>query len=158
MTTEQPVWTGSPHALRYVKERWQFGRQNQTLLTPFLEEYLGEQITDTIQHYDTIDGKTETKDIEIKTRSKTYDWNDYFIMRDGWLLPACKIEHARTSGRPFLCFYYWKKDGSVWVFEYSEENMRGLESYVPHWHRDKQPHYNIPFSRWKQIGCLPTTS
>jgi hypothetical protein len=141
-------------AVRFNRARWNLGRQNQTALVPFLEQFLGEKIIETTKLYDTIDGKTETRDIEIKSRSANYDWQSGFIMRDGWLLPCCKIDHAKTSGRPFVCFYYWMKDGSVWQFEYTPEAMAGLQPFVPSWHKDKQAHYSIPFDRWKRVGSL----
>lgn len=141
---------------RYNKERHDYGTANQRTLIPFLESYLGERIAETTAFYDTIDGKTASYDIEIKSRKPNYSYKDFYIMRDGWLLPACKIEHARKSKRPFLCFYYWLCDKSVWVFEFSEEAMEGLEPFVPSWHKEQQLHYNIPFNRWTLIHRFPS--
>lgn len=138
-------------AVRFNKARWELGKENQTNILPLLEEFLAEKIVETTKLYDTIDGKTETKDIEIKSRSATYDWKNPKIMKEGWLLPCCKIDHAKNSGRPFFCFYYWMKDQSIWVFEYTPEAMVGIEPFVPFWHKEKQPHYNIPFRLWKRI-------
>ena len=67
------------------------------------------------------------------------------------MVPACKIKHAEESGRPFVCFYYWKADESVWKFEYSEDAIRGLTPRIPEWHPDKQSHYYIPQERWTCI-------
>lgn len=139
-----------PSASRYNKARHDYGIANQTALVPFLESYLKEQITQTTKFYDTIDGQTATKDIEIKSRTPNYHYNLAF-MKPGWLVPACKIRHAKTSGRPFHCFYYWKADESVWEFIYSEEAMWGLKPFIPSWHRDEQEHYLIPQNRWRCI-------
>jgi hypothetical protein len=136
---------------RFDRTSWLFGKLNQQSLQPFLESYLGEPIIETTLIYDTVDGKTPTKDIEIKTRGITYDWNSSFLKREGWLLPACKVQTARDSGRPFHCFYYWKKDNSVWEWVYNEEQMERLVPFVPSFHKDKQLHYNIPFLYWKKI-------
>lgn len=136
---------------RFNSARHAYGIANQTALLPFLESYLGEPIVETTKFYDTIDGKTSTKDIEIKSRTPVYHYTDPLIAREGWLIPTCKITHAKKSGRPFVCFYYWKKDESVWEFVYSEENLKGLVPFVPGWHKEKQPHYTIPQDRWRCI-------
>ena len=128
-----------------------YGTANQNALIPFLESFLGEKITETTALYDLIDGKTATRDIEVKSRTLNYFYTDPFIQRDGWLMPACKIQHAKRSGRPLLFFYNWKRDDSVWVFEYSPEAMKGLKPFVPHWKKDGQLHYNIPQNRWTCI-------
>jgi hypothetical protein len=137
---------------RFNKERWDFGKQNELELLPFLENYLGEPITETKKVYDTIDGTTSTKDIEIKSRSPSYDWDTWFMKENGWLLPACKIDHAKHSGKPFHCFYYWKKDGSIWEWVYKPEDMEGLIAYIPSFHKEKQYHYDIPFRYWKRLN------
>lgn len=140
-----------PVASRFNKERWDFGRVNQTALLPFLEQHLGETITETTAFYDTMDGKTKTKDVEIKTRSEKYNWQSDYIMAEGWLIPCCKVETARQTKRPTFFFYFWKCDGSVWELEYTEEKFRDLKPVVPPWHKEKQPHYYVPFTRWKRI-------
>lgn len=137
-------------SVRYNKERHDYGIANQTALLPFLESYLGEQIAETTKFYDTIDGQTATKDIEIKSRTPNYHYTQSF-MKSGWLIPACKIRRAATSGRPFHCFYYWKADESVWEFIYSQEAMAGLEAFIPPWHKEQQAHYTIPQDRWRCI-------
>lgn len=135
---------------RYNKARHDYGIANQNAVLPFLESYLGETIESTTAFYDRIDGKTATKDIEVKSRTPNYHYTQSF-MKSGWLVPTCKIEHARKSGRPLHCFYYWKSDESVWEFIYSEEAMEGLESFVPEWHAQKQAHYLIPQNRWQCV-------
>lgn len=138
-----------PVANRYNQVRHEFGIQNQSALLPFLERYLGETITETKKFYDTIDGKTATKDVEIKTRTNKYHYTHPKIVEEGWLIPACKIQHARESGRPFVCFYYWKSDESVWMFEFAEEKL-GVP-FIPSWHPDKQLHYTIKQDKWECI-------
>jgi hypothetical protein len=140
-----------PVANRFNQARHEFGIQNQTALLPFLENYLGEKIIETKKFYDTIDGKTETKDIEIKTRTPKYHYTDRKIVEEGWLIPACKIQHARESERPFVCFYYWKSDESVWEFVYTEEKLKGLKPFTPSWHKEKQLHYTLPQHLWTKL-------
>jgi hypothetical protein len=140
-----------PVASRFNKERWDFGKKNQDALIPFIEKYLGESITETKAFYDTIDGKTEKRDIEIKSRGDSYNWDTPFLKKNGWLLPACKIDYAKESGKPFHCFYYWKSDGSVWEWVYNPVDMIGLSPYIPPHHKEKQYHYDIPFSYWKRL-------
>jgi len=112
---------------------------------------LGEKITETTEFYDTMDGKTEQKDLEVKTRTPKYNWKSDYIMKEGWLIPCCKIDRARVSGRPTFYFYYWKCDDSVWVLEYSKEKFKGLQARIPPWHKEQQEHYYVPFNLWKRI-------
>lgn len=141
----------NPNPSRFNKERWDYGKQSFNLLLPILEDYLDEPIQETKAFYDVLDAKTKTWDIEVKSRTNKYHWSDTFIMRDGWLIPSCKIEYAKKSERPFLFFYWWRKDDSLWEWEFNAEDLKGLKPFVPSWHKEHQEHYNIPFKSWKRI-------
>ena len=142
----------NPNPSRFNKERWDYGNANFKILIPVIEEYLVEPLEESKLFYDIMDAKTATYDIEVKSRTPKYHWTDSFIMRDGWLIPKCKIDYAKTSKRPMLFFYWWKKDNSLWVWEYSYEDMIGLHSFIPPFHKEQQEHYNIPFKYWKRIA------
>jgi len=135
-------------AVRFNKERHEYGKKAENRLLPVLETIIGEKIVPTANSCDTMDGVSETWDVELKRRTAKYSWADEKIMKEGWLIPACKITRARTSGKRTAFFYSWEKDESLWMFEYTEASMNGLKSYVPFWHIDKQPHFNIPFCLW----------
>jgi hypothetical protein len=137
---------------RFNPDTHAYGEKNLNAILSFLESHLGESITKTTGRYDVMDCVTESKkDLEVKTRCSNYHYNQSFIKKEGWLVPACKINHARESGRPFVCFYYWKADESIWKFEYSEKAMEGLKPRVPEWNKDRQLHYYIPQDRWTCI-------
>ena len=116
-----------------------------------MEMILGENLTPTVKFYDTMDAESENYWVEIKTRSKTYHWEDK-IMEEGWLIPACKIKRAMEEKTKKVCFYYyWKSDCSLWELEFSPAAIEGLEPSVPWWHKEKQLHYKIPQDRWTKI-------
>ena len=141
----------NPNPNRFNKERWDYGKQSFTLVCPIIEEYLEEPLIETKMFYEIMDAKTETYDIEVKSRTPKYHWKDEYIMRDGWLLPKCKIDYAKKSQRPFLFFYWWRRDNSLWEWEFNLEDLKGLEPFVPPWHKEKQEHYYIPFKCWKEL-------
>jgi hypothetical protein len=136
---------------RFNKERWEFGMKGQEQVIPLVEAVLGETLTLTERFYDTMDAVSDTHWVEIKTRSDKYSWTDAFIQREGWLVPAAKIERARQETKIVSFFYYWFADNSLWEFEYSPEAVADLTPSIPSWHPDKQPHYYIPQDRWIQI-------
>lgn len=141
----------NPNPKRFNKERWDYGKSSFDVLRPILEYYLDEPLEETKLFYDIMDAKTKHWDIEVKSRTPKYHWEDSFIMREGWLIPSCKVEYAKKSDRPFLFFYWWRADNSLWELEYSDEAIEGLTPIVPPWHKEQQEHYYIPFNRWTRI-------
>jgi hypothetical protein len=136
---------------RFNKERWEFGMKGQEQVLPLIEAVLGETLTLTEKFYDTMDAVSESHWVEIKTRSPKYSWTDSYIQREGWLVPACKIERARNETKTVSFFYFWTKDQSLWAFQFSPDAVSDLTPTVPRWHPDKQPHYYIPQDRWSRI-------
>jgi len=141
----------NPTPSRFNKERWDYGKAGQTEILSFLESYLGEQITETTAFYDTMDGKTKTWDLEVKTRTPKYNWDHPLIQQEGWLIPCCKVETARATKRPTVFFYFWKADKSIWKLDYSEAAFADLKPVIPPWHKEQQRHYYVPFKRWTRI-------
>ena len=141
----------NPNPSRFNKERWDYGKSAFDSLKPILEQYLDQPLEETKMFYDIMDAKTATWDIEVKARTPKYHWSDPFIKRDGWLIPKCKIDYAKKSDRPFLFFYWWRKDNSLWEMEYDDSCIEGLEPVVPWFHKERQEHYYIPFSKWTRI-------
>ena len=139
-------------AQRYNKERHDFGKQGEGLVLPMVEMIIGESLTPTEKFYDTMDAESDNYWVEIKTRSKTYHWEDDFIQKEGWLIPACKIQRALAETEKKVCFYYfWKSDSTLWELEFTPDKIVGLEPRVPGWHKEKQLHYYIPQERWTLI-------
>lgn len=138
-------------AQRYNKERHDFGKLGEEEVLPLVEMILGENLTPTEKFYDTMDAESENYWVEIKTRSKTYHWQDK-IMKEGWLIPACKIQRALAETEKKVCFYYyWKSDSSLWELEFKPILVADLVPRIPPWHKEKQLHYYIPQDRWTQI-------
>ena len=136
---------------RYNKARHDFGKQGEAEVLPLIEMVIGEPLTPTEKFYDTMDAVSEHYWIELKTRSARYHWEDDFIQKEGWLIPACKIERALKESKTCRFYYYWRSDGSLWELEFSPKSIEGLQPSVPSWHLEKQPHYYIPQDRWMKI-------
>lgn len=127
-----------------------------------MELVIGETLTPTEKFYDTMDAESENYWIEIKCRRSNYHYTDKIILKEGWLIPACKIERALlevASDRKVSFFYYWTSDCSLWELEFKEETFADLVPSVPWWHPQKQLHYYVPQDRWIQIEFVsPQTS
>lgn len=144
-----------PRAGRYNKARHDFGKLGEEEVLPLIEMLLGENLTPTTKFYDTMDAVSENYWVEVKTRSKEYHWDDKVIKREGWLIPACKIQRALSETTKKVCFYYyWKSDSSLWELEFSPKAIEGLVPSVPWWHKEKQLHYYIPQERWTLIDFV----
>lgn len=136
---------------RYNKARHDFGKLGEEEVLPLVEMILGENLTPTEKFYDTMDAVSDNYWVEIKTRSDRYHWEQDFIEKEGWLIPACKIDRAMSEEKKCCFYYYWKSDKSLWELEFSPEKIEGLVPRVPGWHSDKQLHYYIPRERWTLI-------
>jgi len=136
---------------RYNKARHDFGKLGEEEVLPLIEMILGENLTPTEKFYDTMDAVSDNYWVEIKTRSDRYHWEQDFIEKEGWLIPACKIERALNETKQCCFYYYWKSDKSLWELEFSPKKIEGLVPKVPGWHSDKQLHYYIPRERWTLI-------
>jgi hypothetical protein len=137
------------------EERVRYGLALEKVLLPKISEYLDEKIQKTEYQYSFLDfegGKTWS---ELKVRTADYHHTDS-IMREGWLLPACKIRKAKQeySQREVYFFYLWESDGSFCVYKYDPADFKHLVPRVPSWHHDKQLHYFVPPYLWKSIGTL----
>lgn len=126
------------------------GIEAQEFLKSVIEEHLGEEITGTPYVYDTMDFTSENYCIELKRRFKPYNPSDWF-MKDGWLIPACKIFRAREESRKTRFYYYFDSDESLWYWDYNQEEADKCMCKVPKNHRDNQLHYYLPQTLWKLI-------
>lgn len=140
--------------IRFNKARHEFGKSAEKDIKPYLEFLLGEELTKTESAYDTMDFVSENYFIELKTRTVRYHWDTPLIHKEGWLIPACKIDRARKEKKKVLFFYFWKSDNSLWELEYSPEAFADLEPAIPSWHADKQLHYYVPQDRWRLISIM----
>lgn len=145
----------------FTKERGEFGAANEKLLHPILEKLHGQEFRHTIDSRDTMDYVSTNYWVEIKTRKQTFSHTDEVIKKEGWLLPFCKIERALNERKKVLFYYYWKKDRSLWVWNFEETAAKTLKSFVPHFHAVGQKHVAVPADWWilvgyvdEQEGCL----
>lgn len=143
---------------RYNKARHEFGKQGEAEVLPLIEAVIGELIRPTEKHYDTMDGESDNFWIEVKTRTSAYHYTDAVIEKEGWLIPACKIERAKIERKRVRFYYFWRKDNSLWELEFSPEVIADLKPRVPYFHKDKQLHYYIPGSRWTRIEFVESLS
>jgi len=141
---------------RYTKARHDFGKSGEKIVLPLVEMLLGEKFTPTANFYDTMDAVSENYWVEIKTRSDKYHWKQDLIEKEGWLIPACKIQRAMNEKKKCCFYYYWMSDKSLWELEFSPDKIQGLTPKVPGWHSDKQLHYYIPRDRFTQIDFVET--
>ena len=134
-----------------VHTRLPYGLEGQRIVKPLVENHIGEPIVFTSATYDTMDAQSEHYWIEIKRRSKKYHWSDKVILREGILIPACKIRRAATETKSVRFYYYWDADQSLWYWDYNEKDLEGLKPEVPHFHVDRQEHYYLPQRVWSSV-------
>jgi hypothetical protein len=139
---------------RYNKVRHDFGKIGEKIVLPMVEMILGETLTPTEKFYDTMDAVSNNYWVEIKTRSDKYHWEQPLIEKEGWLIPACKIDRALREDKKCCFYYYWTSDESLWEMEFSLEKIEGLVPAIPWWHAEKQLHYYIPRERWTLIEFI----
>ena len=127
------------------------GNEGLQIVKPLVEKVLDQPLTVTQFFYDTMDLEGSDCFVEIKTRTEKYHWEDEKIEREGWLIPACKIERAQKEQKKCYFYYYWRSDKSLWELEYCPELFQDLNPVIPWWHKDQQRHYYVPRERWTLI-------
>ena len=118
-----------------------------------LENHLGTPLTPTSIQTDTMDFESDSHFVELKRRVN-YSHTDWFIVKEGWLIPAVKILRAyeeQGKGKNTRFYTYWDSDESLWYWDFLESDLQGVVVKIPSWHRDRQPHYYIPASLWKRV-------
>ena len=141
--SSHPFYTRGPFGLHYEK-----------VLKPTIEKLIGEPITKTEVGTDTMDFYSEHYFVELKTRSDIYHPSQWFIKRDGWLLPYCKMVRAREEakkGKRCIFFYFWTAGKTLWRWDYNEEELATCKADYPEWHRDQQRQVYIPEKFWRQV-------
>jgi hypothetical protein len=134
-----------------VHTRLPYGLEGQTLVKPRIESHITEPIVFTSATYDTMDAESDSYWIEIKRRSKQYHWSQPLLLREGILIPACKIERAKTEQKTVRFYYLWDSDDSLWFWDYNEKDLLTCRKDIPPWHRDKQEHYYLPQRVWSSV-------
>jgi hypothetical protein len=134
--------------------RHEFGKTAERDLKPYLESLLGEELTQTESRFDTMDFVSKNYFIELKARTAKYHWETPLIADEGWLIPTCKIDRAKSETKKVLFFYFWKSDHSLWKLEYSPETFSDLRPRVPWFHSQRQLHYFVPQDRWELVSIL----
>jgi len=134
-----------------VHTRLPYGLEGQRIVKPLIENHIGEPIVFTSATYDTMDAESDSYWIEIKRRTEKYHWAQPKILKEGILIPACKIRRAQTEKKSVRFYYYWDSDESLWYWDYNEKDLEGLKPRVPAFHVDKQEHYYLPQRVWSSV-------
>ncbi len=124
------------------------------VLKPALEKAVGEPLVKTSEDLDTMDFEGKTCFVELKTRGDQYHYSQWFIKRDGWILPTCKITRARQEvkeGKKVVFFYFWRAGKSLWRWDFSEEGLKDCKEEYPSWHQDLQKQTYIKEHHWIRV-------
>ena len=134
--------------------RIKLGLYYETTLKPALEQAVGVPLTKTSEETDTMDFEGENCFIELKARSDQYHYTQWFIKKDGWLLPTCKIKRALEevrNGKQVVFFYFWVAGKTLWRWDFKEEDLNDVENKFPPWHRDYQQQSYVKEHHWIQV-------
>ena len=130
------------------------GLYYEKILKPALEKAVGEALVKTSEDLDTMDFSGKTCFVELKTRGDQYHPSLWYIKKDGWILPTCKITRAKkevNEGKRVVFFYFWRAGRSLWRWDFSEEGcLDALEKY-PEWHEDLQKQTYIKEHHWTRV-------
>ena len=133
-----------------IHTRYPLGILAQDFLKPRIESHLGESIEFTLVATDTMDAESDSYWIEIKRRLPPYRPDDKY-MKEGCLIPACKILRAYSESKPIRFYYFFDSDNSLWFWDFNQKQLEGCVCKVPSFHRDAQPHYYIPIRLWTRV-------
>ena len=133
-----------------IHQRYPLGILAQEFLKPVIEHHIREPISFTISATDTMDAESDSFLIEIKRRLPPYRSDDKY-MKQGCLIPACKILRAYDEKKTVRFYYYFDTDKSLWFWDFNQKEIESCECRVPSFHRDNQPHYYVPISLWKRV-------
>lgn len=135
-------------------KRSPLGLYYEKVLQPALERCVGESLTKTSDCMDQMDFEGASCFVEVKSRGDQYHYSQWFIKKDGWMLPSGKIERAQrevAAGKRVFFFYFWRADKSLWMWEYTEGGVLGCREEYPEWHHDQQKQTFIPEQYWKRV-------
>ena len=137
-----------------IHKTYSKGLEAQVFLKDVLENHIGFPLTPTTVETDTMDFDSQSYCVELKRRLK-YSITDWFIQRDGLLIPAVKILRAyeeQEKGKNTRFYTYFDSDKSLWYWDFTEQDLQGVVVKIPPWHQDKQPHYYLPVGLWRQVS------
>lgn len=135
-------------------ERSVFGYHYEKVLKPAIEKILGESILKTTTETDTMDFFSKNCFAELKTRGDQYHYSQWFIKKDGWLLPTCKIRRAieeTQQGKKVVFFYYWTAGKSLWKWDFCLDDLKDTLDEVPAWHHDRQRQSYVLEHHWVRV-------
>lgn len=132
-------------------KRYPYGKQGEMLLKSTIEQHLGETITPTASEYDTVDFTSPSCLIELKRRSNRYSFYSNLIQQGGLILPAVKIDRARSSDKTVYFYYYFDADSKLFYWKFNWDEIKTVEPVTPSWHIDRQLSYFIPSNLWKLV-------
>jgi hypothetical protein len=134
--------------------RSKLGLYYEKVLKPALEKAVGEPLTKTSEDLDTMDFEGKTCFVELKTRGDQYHPSLWYIKKDGWILPTCKITRAREEvkeGKRVVFFYFWRAGQSLWRWDFGEEGLKDAKEEYPEWHQDLQKQTYIKERHWTRV-------
>lgn len=137
--------------------RSKLGYYYEMVLKPALETDMGRCLTKTSEETDTMDFVGKNCFVELKTRSDQFHYNLWYIKKDGWILPTCKIRRAIDEyhrGNEVVFYYFWKADKTLWRWNFHPEHLNEIQNKYPEWHLDKQEQSYVPESFWTMVKDL----
>jgi len=126
------------------------GLEGQKFIKPLIENHIQEPLVMTACEYDTMDAYSENYWIEMKRRSDNYDW-DHPLMKQGVLIPSCKIKRASREKKTVRFYYYYDRSNTLWYWDYNKKDLESCLCQIPSWHRDKQEHWYVPQRFWSSV-------
>lgn len=134
-------------------DRVAYGLRYEPLILPKIQDFLNDKIVKTSYCYSLLDFDGVYTWSELKVRTGRYHYTDE-CMKEGWLLPACKILRAWQvcDEKDVWFFYLWESDYSLWAMKFDAEYFTTLMPKVPSYHQDKQLHYYVPAEKWIKIA------
>jgi hypothetical protein len=124
------------------------------VLKPAMEKAVGESLVKTSEDNDTMDFEGKTCFVELKTRGDQYHYSQWFIKKDGWLLPTCKITRAHEEvreGKRVIFFYFWTAGKTLWRWDFSSDGLKDSKEDYPSWHQDYQKQTYIKERHWTRV-------
>ena len=111
-------------------------------------------LTKTAETTDTMDFEGFNCFVELTTRNDSYHYDQWFIKKEGWILPTWKIRRAieeKKKGKDVVFFYFWKAGKTLWRWDFQLEDVNDIKNEYPEWHLDKQEQSYVKEEKWKRV-------
>ena len=134
--------------------RSKLGSYYEIVLKPALELDMDRTLTKTAETTDTMDFVGKNCFVELKSRGDSYHYSQWFIKKDGWILPTCKLRRALEEyekGNQVVFYYFWKADKTLWRWDFHPDCLNVIKNKYPEWHIDKQEQSYVPEDMWRKV-------